>query len=477
MSRIKLETSFSPKININQVDGSLRIKGWDRSEFRGDADYNDTLDVKQKNDTIEVYCTSGCLLRVPMESTLKIGKVARELMIKSIEGEIEIGEVNQQTIIKNVSKTSIQNSFGNLNAKQIEGDLRVKTVRGDAIIRDVDGDLEINENNGNFNFRGLAKNIKTNIKGNAMLRLEPEPEGNYEITATGNINCKVSPGTSAKVLVKSGSNAIRVKTPDYADTLDLEEYSVELGEGESKITLNAQGRVDFIAYRVDDSLSEEFEFELGEDFSNLANEITQQVTEQIESQIDSLSSHLNEITAGVTIGTVTSERSRHKLEAKRRSLERKLRQAQNKADRKLRAVEARKRAHQHRSHRGKLSDPVTDEERKMILEMLQSQKISVEEAETLLAALEGQAPLQSPAPLPPKPPEPVEPPSPPKPKPKTRQKTISTKNKPKPRAKTKKPPQKKSTTKNSKSKLKSKTKAKRSTTDSKAGSKTKGSKE
>jgi hypothetical protein len=74
--------------------------------------------------------------------------------------------------------------------------------------------------------------------------------------------------------------------------------------------------------------------------------------------------------------------------------------AQRKADRKARAAAARaaRKERQSRGERGytimppppsKPVDPVSEEERMMILQMLQDKKISVEQAEKLLAALEG----------------------------------------------------------------------------------------
>jgi len=390
MSRINLETSFSPIVNISQIQGSLRIKGWDRPEFRGDADLNDTLDVKQKGDTFDIKCSSGCMLRIPVESTLRIGKVERELLVKSIEGDIEIDEVGQQVILKNVSTTKIEKANSNLNAKQIEGDVFIKTITGNAVIRDVDGNLEIHDSQGSLNVRGLAHGMTANAKGNAILRFEPEPEGKYEINAAGSINCKVPPGAGGRVALKSNSKAIRVKTSELSETLNTEEYNFEFGEGTSKITLNAGGSVSFTTYRPDDAFGDEFEVAFEEDFSNLADDITQQVTDQIESQMDALSAHLNEITTSLSIGMTSSERSRRKLEAQRSLLERKLSRAQEKVDRKIHAMEARKRAYQRRYQGGRPSDPVSEEERKMILEMLQAQQITVEEAETLLAALEGE---------------------------------------------------------------------------------------
>ncbi|MGD8457708.1 MAG: hypothetical protein PVF83_15100, partial [Anaerolineales bacterium] len=241
MSRIKLDTSFSPIINISHIQGSLRIKGWDRPEFRGDADINDTLDVKQKEDTLDIKCSSGCILRIPVESTVRIRKVDRELLVKSIEGDIEIGEVNQQVILKNISKTAIETINSNLNAKQIEGDLSIKTLIGNAVIRDVDGNLEILDTHGNINIRGLAMGLLANTKGNAIIRFEPEPEGKYIINSDGNINCKVLPGVGGKVSITSKNKVIRVKTPDQSENLNMEKYDFILGEENSEITLHAGG--------------------------------------------------------------------------------------------------------------------------------------------------------------------------------------------------------------------------------------------
>lgn len=392
MNRVNLETSDTPEIIIDNIEGSLRIKGWDYPKFQGDSDKDDVWDVNHDGNVVRLSCSSGCLMRIPEQSKITIGSVAKELMIKSIVGEIEVGEVGSQVNVKNVGKISINTINGNLFAKQIDGDLLVKSAHSNTVIRDVSGDLTIDENLGNLNFRGFVSNMAIDSEGNATLRLEPEPGGNFHVTAEGNIYCKVAPGTSAKVVLKSRSKTIRIKSPELSDTLKQENHSLELGDRESTITLEAQGRIDFISYSGDDLFGEEFEYEFEENFANIADEISQQVTDQIESQMDSLSSHLDQLTSGLLISAPSGERARRKLEAKRSKLDRKLSQAQRKVELKARAATAKKRAYATRYSRGKQSEPVSEEERKTILEMLQNKHINVEEAETLLAALEGREP-------------------------------------------------------------------------------------
>jgi hypothetical protein len=78
-------------------------------------------------------------------------------------------------------------------------------------------------------------------------------------------------------------------------------------------------------------------------------------------------------------------------------MQRKLEAARRRAERKARAAERAARDRRRRPESYKYSppksvpaqEPVSDEERLMILEMLEQGKISIDEAEQLLSALEG----------------------------------------------------------------------------------------
>ena len=310
MNRVNLETTDTPEIIIDNIEGSLRIKGWDYPKFQGDSDKDDAWDVNHDGNVIRLSCSSGCLMRVPEQSKITVGSVAKELIIKSIIGEIEVDEIGSQVNLKNVGKISINTINGNLFAKQIDGDLKVKSAHSNTVIRDVCGDLTIDENLGNLNFRGCVSNMVIDSEGNATLRLEPEPGGNFEVTVEGNIYCKVAPGTNANITLKSDSESIIIKSPELSDTLKQKEHTFELGDGESTITLEAQGKIDFISYSGEDLFGEEFEYEFEENFANLADEITQQVTDQIETQMDSLASHLDQLTNGLAISTASGDRTK-----------------------------------------------------------------------------------------------------------------------------------------------------------------------
>ncbi|MCB2180154.1 hypothetical protein KQH54_03430 [bacterium] len=395
MDRIILETSDSPEILIEKVNGSLRIKGWDRPEIRLDSDVSDTANVTQQNNTFKIKCNSGCLMRVPLDSLLNIQEVNGEFILKSIEGRVQAEKVNGQAMLKSVGPISIKAVKGNLNARNIEGNFTTERIGGNVILHDVEGEIKVDEIRGNLSVTGYTSGITTYALGNITLHLEPEPGTNVQIRSLGNISCHLSPDTSANISLSSKGQQISVSAFGTKETLQAEEHNFSVGEGEGTISLEANGRIDLNIPTTED-MDWTYDFNFEENINSVAEDISQIVSEQIESQLDSLTIHMNTLSENLAhISPATSEKTRQKLEQKRNQLERKLARLERKTEERTRQAGKRGKSTTRRisySATIKKSDPVTDEERQQVLKMLQNQQINVQEAELLLAALEGRKP-------------------------------------------------------------------------------------
>ncbi len=428
MEKVVVEVGRNPHILVEHVLGSLRVKGWDSGEIRVDAEHDDTLKLDHLKGQVKIRCESGCVLRIPEGSTLEVRQVEGEFSLKSVEGEVSIGSVLGQVILKNCGPVKIKQIEGALTAKQVEGDLTAESVIGPAMVQDVEGALVLPSVEGNLTLKGSVLSLKAKVLGNAFLRFEPEPGASYQLQSEGYVDCRVPSRVSAKVTLMSEGGTIRVRAAGDKQTVRAERHEFTLGDGNGTIELKAIGRVDFDA--ASDQRDPDLEFDIDADWvpevAGLAEEITQQVTEQIEAQIESLTEQLAGFSSQFEeIGPRGEEavrRAERKLAATQRNLQRKLAAAQRRAERKTQEAARHARHTAHRSHReGRRSvnvfgtpqaknDPVSDAERMMILQMVQDKKIGVQEAETLLAALEGQG---SQPPAPPSPPEPPLPPTPP----------------------------------------------------------------
>ena len=126
-------------------------------------------------------------------------------------------------------------------------------------------------------------------------------------------------------------------------------------------------------------------------------EITQQITSQLETQVNELSRQLDDKLARISTDDVLATSIQEKVQVAMRRAEEKLAEAIRKVEQRTQEAEGRRRkpvgwvappAPPPGPSKARRT-PATDEERMMILRMVEQSKISVEQAEKLLAALNG----------------------------------------------------------------------------------------
>jgi hypothetical protein len=239
-----------------------------------------------------------------------------------------------------------------------------------------------------------------------------------QVSASGNLDCRIRSEVSAEVHLSSSAGRIQVDGPQGKALIQEREHSLTLGDGEARVVLSAEGNLYFSSQ--DESWAEFGE--VGAEAEAVFNDqIADQIGRQVEAQIAALSRQLedqmSELSSFAGRAGVSPERMDQIMQRARETSERaaaraqeKMRRAQDKIERKMEAAqrkaEARARAAERRSGRSwgtsyspsqapagpqPVSEPVRDEERMLILRMLEEKKITLDEAERLLAALEGKA--------------------------------------------------------------------------------------
>jgi hypothetical protein len=322
--------------------------------------------------------------------------------------------VNGDLVLRNVGDTHIDIVQGNLMAKQVMGPLTVNQVKGNTVARDVQGNLSIHQVKGNLDLRDIEGNITTSATGNARVRLNLLAGESYQIEANGNLYCRIPDYASVQADLSSSANEIRVKTPESKDLFKEASHSIIFGDGESSMKLSAGGNLSLTCQETDWSNMDDVETEFERAFAGFSETFEQQISAQIEAQVESQLEVLNEQMENLAISLEgaglsdaeiertmrkaqqSSERASAQAEAKMRraqeKLERKMAAAQRKAELKAKAAERRRKGWRYEGVSSDIAaqdEPVSDDERLMILRMLEEKKIGLEEAEKLLAAMEG----------------------------------------------------------------------------------------
>ncbi len=410
MVQKSLELGDGSSITLESIGGSLHVKGWKRNTALIKTSSEQNVQFEQSGDALTIRCPEDCILYVPHDAHLHVQHVGREARFKAVEGKLKIDLVGGSLALRDVGSTEAKTVSGGLSAKRVRGDLIVNQIGGSASIRDIDGQFSAEGVGGNLRLRDVSGGIAANVGGNARLDIAPVPWQAYAVTAGGNIRCQISADVNAEISFTSGAQIMRLKLPDQTHTIREVDYQYELGEGGTPIQLNAGGKIDFVGTGSDWDFDDDFEFDIDADFSSMAEELTRQATEQVEVHLSTLQSHLAGLSTTLQEAGLSEERTREIQERLEQARERATtraqeaaQRAQQKLERKLAAAQRKAAREARRSGRKAMSidldavraarhtsaEIVSDEERMMILQMLQENAISVEQAEELLAALDG----------------------------------------------------------------------------------------
>lgn len=420
MDRLTVPVSEESPLLEVEVSGDLTIKGSDEMEISVKTGLPEQTRLEQSGDRVRLFCPDDCKVLAPRDTRLHIISLGGDGVIKAIEGEIEIESALGDLTLRSVGSTTVKEVNGRLEGKNILGDMRVQKVSGNLVVRDIQGDFFGETIHGNLVLDDVDGDVEANCHGNATLRLDPTPAASYKVKAGGNLTCSLPEDASVELEVRCKGNLL-ISFPELqVNETRREPYTAILGDGDAKAEFEAAGNV-MINSQPSEWQMPEIQF--GEEIGAAAESFAEQIARQIEAQMQMLDHQLNAQLAHLqtSLGAAgysqeqiqriqerarqASERAaamaQEKLQRVQERLERKLAQAQRHAERQARAAEARARAAEqaaHRSHRAHYpwsksveptQEPVKEEERLLILKMLQEKKITLEEAELLLSALEG----------------------------------------------------------------------------------------
>src|SRR4030042_6384613 len=418
-------TSASPSILLF-VNGDLRLKGQDELAVMAKADNPEDLSLDAREDQVVIRSSGNCGVRVPREATIHIEAVYGNATIKGLDGDTKVDIVNGDLDLRSVGGIKIDTVNGNITAKNVDGDLIIDTANGDVSARGVEGDFIVaGKINGNLNLRDGGGSAKASADGNITLQLDPTPGHQFEFSCQGNVFCRLSEEASAEISVPRASQVMVDLPGIHASAPVQAPYALTLGEGDAKVTLSADGNVILDTHAPEWGMGD-FDIDVGSEVEGMADAGGQQINQQVESQMrmveEQLNAQLASLTMRLSAAKLTEDQARRieerAREASQRAMERaqeRVRRTQERMEQKLaaaqRKMEYRAQAHEraarpvrHPMRLGGVSfagspkpptpptpvgEPVSAEERLMILRMLEQKKLTMEEAEVLLSALEG----------------------------------------------------------------------------------------
>ena len=438
-----LQFQAGQRIKVQQAHSDLGITGWDRDtiELTLDGDL-DQCTAKQQEGTLVIESDAALALHVPRHIAVHISDASGDMALRQLDGAVSIDTVHGDLSIHGgAAETTISRAHSSLTADHLAGTLFVKEADGDVHLsntsavrlghlhgalyaHDVDGGLEMGVVDGDVRARAVTGPVRleagkssfqgqslhggmslNEISGDLLLKTDVTPGFTYHARARGTIDAHFAAGTSARFqLSASGLLSARLPRIEQQEpgrvvgTAGAAEAEVELhADGDLTVAVLGPQESNVDAWTTIDSISSQIEGEMARHLD--------------EMNVDALAQR--EIDKAMRKAEQELARAQHFLEQEQRHAQERAARAQEQAARaQERAARAAQRAQAkiaRKSHRwgipgdapslfGPYPTPrgsqaekqgPSSEEQLAVLVMLQEKKISVAEAEDLLAALDG----------------------------------------------------------------------------------------
>lgn len=409
-----LETSPSPRIIIEHIGGDLALTGWERAEFR--AIRGEDVEIRVEDAIIFVRCDDDCTIQAPMGATLEVHDVGGDAIMTRIHGGAQINQIGGDLRLNEMGALVIDQVGGDLAIHQVHGDLRVQTVGGDGKVANVQGACQM-LTGGDLHLSGVSGNVQVEAGGDVNLRLNPTAQQSYQVEAGGDILCRLPENPNVKIQATCGGEVVVKRLPAPVRRAE-QDLTFTIGTGEATLTLSAGGDISLLGQGAStewdagwgSEFGAGFGAEFGADFGERAAQIAQQVAGQVERQMENLASQLDEKFARFGSDEMAG-RVQERVQSAMRKAEERIAEAMRHTEHRIH--EAEKRADERHARHGspwrgvqphqppqppraprapQAPQPpspktVDDEERRMILRMVSEGKVSVEQADRLLAAL------------------------------------------------------------------------------------------
>ncbi len=363
MQEDRVATGEAPAVYL-EVDGNLRLSGWQKAEVLAQTRDDAALTVTAQPDGVRVTCDADCRVRVPLAATVHLVQAGGHVRVRRLEGAIHAQTVSGHLTLSNIGAATVERVEGHCTAEDVAGDLTLGAVEGHLTVHTLHGALRVAEQvEGHLALREVFGPVEVSAEGHGRLLLDPQPGQHVRVAVDGNLHCVLPPEADAVVEVQAGER-LQVRLPE-GEPPQGQAATLTLGAGQAQVHLSAGGSLLLqTATPFGESGWEGFGERLGEEiaarFSHLGPEIAERVQQRVEARLSEVEERLHGGWRGMSWSFDVPRRGPRRRPRRRWQRTSAARQAAG------------------------------EEEIRLILDMLAEGKITVEEADRLLRALEGE---------------------------------------------------------------------------------------
>lgn len=379
-----------------KVAGDLCIEGWGRGEILLKGKDLKDIHVQHEGDKVEITSEADCEVIVPTLAIMNVKHVGGDAEVYDLHGNLRIVKVHGDLTLHHINRADLERIGGDLMAKHVKGDLNVQHVGADARIKDVMGVASVITVGGDLSLENGTGGQQSTVGGDAKVGLKPKAGQDYTLRAGGDITITLPMDASLRADIRCGSGDIEISLGSRKEHIEAHTYQLTLGSGEASLSVLAGGEVTLTSEPPPAWTGDEFLTGFAQELSSLGERISRKVSSSVRS------AEFNERVDRILDQAL--RRMQDQVNSAMKSVEEKLTGSESTQAAPESAnvggatpideVEVSTPAAEGMNKNGQSSPsavkPTNEDERLQVLRMLQEKKITAEEAEMLLEALDTQ---------------------------------------------------------------------------------------
>lgn len=371
----QLETGSSPRVVVT-CGGDADVRGRPHSGVRVESGGSPCrLDPVEGG--VELSCAGDCVVEMPGDGSLVARQVGGDLRARELAGEVVVEGMGGSCHVRRVGALHASGVGGEARVRAVAGAVTLRRVGGSAAVLDVAGPVELHGVTGDLLLRNTPGGLDVrDVGGSVAVRSAFRAGADSHVEAGGDVTFRVP-----------SSAGIRFVLPEGADLSLGAGLEVVVENGGPVVRLGDGGTTVVVAHaasvairqgiKVDEEAAFDYTFTVGQDVSEGLADLSR----ELESQFATLEATLSE---------TISEQVRRRIARRLASARRQVDAARRHVEHEVRRAERGGSPTQPGGHgpaQGAAADSPTEQERLLILQMLEQGVIGVEEADELLAAL------------------------------------------------------------------------------------------
>lgn len=235
-------------VEVHQRDGHLRIVGWDRPEvlvkasWPGEGRLEERLEIEGGPNRLALEVKpyrSGFLglmadsrldleISVPQGTRCKLETGSGPVTVESTRGTVEVDSGSGRIAVADVAQLRVDAGSGSVQVHQVAGPVNVQTGSGRIEVETVVGPAVLEAGSGSLVARRIGNGLRADTGSGSITVSDVEGEC-YLDSSSGSV--QVSRVVSPHLHVEAASGSVR------AEVIDAKDLSIETGSGRVQVAL------------------------------------------------------------------------------------------------------------------------------------------------------------------------------------------------------------------------------------------------